>query len=155
MASLAFGPKGRTIVSGATDRRVRLHDARTGRVVRVFAGHRRVVHAVAYSVSGAYVISGCDTGTIRIWSVRTGRTVRRWKAHDDKIWALCLSQDGGTLYSASSDKTVRVWDLRSGREIARLDIGLCVVVKDGTVVAVEALEGTDEAIRVPTPNSPL
>jgi DUF1009 family protein len=32
------------------------------------------------------------------------------------------------------------------RSIAGLDIGLCVVVKDGTVVAVEALEGTDETI---------
>ena len=33
------------------------------------------------------------------------------------------------------------------RAIADLDIGLCVIVKDGTVVAIEALEGTDEAIR--------
>jgi DUF1009 family protein len=33
------------------------------------------------------------------------------------------------------------------KEIARLDIGQTVVVKNGTVVAVEALEGTNEAIR--------
>ena len=32
------------------------------------------------------------------------------------------------------------------REIARLDIGQTVVVKNGTIVAVEALEGTNEAI---------
>jgi DUF1009 family protein len=32
-------------------------------------------------------------------------------------------------------------------EIGRLDIGQCVVVKDRVVVAVEAVEGTDEAIR--------
>ncbi|WP_447979694.1 LpxI family protein [Candidatus Nitrospira bockiana] len=32
-------------------------------------------------------------------------------------------------------------------EIGRLDIGQCVVVKDKVVVAVEAVEGTDEAIR--------
>jgi DUF1009 family protein len=34
-----------------------------------------------------------------------------------------------------------------GMEIARLDIGQTVIVKNGTVVAVEALEGTNEAIR--------
>ena len=33
------------------------------------------------------------------------------------------------------------------REIARLDIGQTVIIKNGTVVAVEALEGTNEAIR--------
>jgi DUF1009 family protein len=37
------------------------------------------------------------------------------------------------------------WDMV--HEIGRLDIGQCVVVKDRVVVAVEAVEGTDEAIR--------
>jgi UDP-2,3-diacylglucosamine hydrolase len=36
---------------------------------------------------------------------------------------------------------------RIAKEIARLDIGQTVIVKNGTVVAVEALEGTNEAIR--------
>ncbi len=35
---------------------------------------------------------------------------------------------------------------RMAREIGRLDIGQCVVVRDGTVLAVEAIEGTDAAI---------
>ena len=42
-------------------------------------------------------------------------------------------------------------DIRYGwemaREIGRLDIGQCVVVKERVVVAVEAVEGTDQAIR--------
>jgi DUF1009 family protein len=37
------------------------------------------------------------------------------------------------------------WEV--AREIGRLDIGQCVVVKDRVVVAVEAVEGTDGAIR--------
>ena len=37
------------------------------------------------------------------------------------------------------------WDIAC--ETGRLDIGQCVVVKDRAVVAVEAVEGTDEAIR--------
>jgi DUF1009 family protein len=35
---------------------------------------------------------------------------------------------------------------RVAKEISRLDIGQCVVVKNGTVVAVEAFEGTDAAM---------
>ena len=37
--------------------------------------------------------------------------------------------------------------LRLAREIGRLDIGQCMVVKDLSVLAVEAIEGTDETIR--------
>jgi DUF1009 family protein len=37
------------------------------------------------------------------------------------------------------------WEV--GLEIGRLDIGQCIVVKDRVVVAVEAVEGTDEAVR--------
>jgi DUF1009 family protein len=36
---------------------------------------------------------------------------------------------------------------RVAKEIGRLDIGQTVVVKDGAVMAVEAIEGTDDAIR--------
>jgi len=37
------------------------------------------------------------------------------------------------------------WNI--AKEIGRMDIGQCVVVKDRVIVAVEAVEGTDEAIR--------
>ena len=36
---------------------------------------------------------------------------------------------------------------RMAREVARLDIGQTIVVKKGAVIAVEAIEGTDETIR--------
>lgn len=48
--------------------------------------------------------------------------------------------------------TAEQWlDIRFGwriaREIGKLDIGQCVVVREGSVLAVEAIEGTDAAIR--------
>ncbi len=39
----------------------------------------------------------------------------------------------------------RGWGI--AKEIGRLDVGQCVVLKDRTVLAVEAIEGTDETIR--------
>lgn len=60
-----------------------------------------------------------------------------------------LAQPGlisGSKLSPREEKDVELgWNI--AREIARLDIGQTVVVKNGTVVAVEALEGTNEAIR--------
>jgi DUF1009 family protein len=56
----------------------------------------------------------------------------------------------GTL--TSRQPTKKEWeDIRYGwnvaKETGRLDIGQCVVIKDRVVVAVEAVEGTDEAIK--------
>ena len=60
-----------------------------------------------------------------------------------------LADEGPLTVRVPSEKE---WeDIRYGWEVAqhigRLDIGQCVVVKDRVVVAVEAVEGTDEAIK--------
>ena len=53
----------------------------------------------------------------------------------------------GKRRPSSDQKKDIAFGLRMAREIARLDIGQTVVVKGGAVVAVEAMEGTDETIR--------
>jgi len=61
-----------------------------------------------------------------------------------------LLTPAGVLTRRAPDE--REWaDLRAGarlaQEMGRLDIGQCVVLREGIVAAVEALEGTDAAIR--------
>ena len=52
----------------------------------------------------------------------------------------------GPKLSAREEHDVELgWNV--AKEIARLDIGQTIVIKNGTIVAVEALEGTNEAIK--------
>jgi UDP-2,3-diacylglucosamine hydrolase len=52
----------------------------------------------------------------------------------------------GPKLSSRQEHDVEVgWNV--AKEIARLDIGQTVVIKNGTIIAVEALEGTNEAIK--------
>ena len=52
----------------------------------------------------------------------------------------------GPKLSSREEQDVEIgWNI--AKEIARLDIGQTVVIKNGTIVAVEALEGTNEAIK--------
>ena len=52
-----------------------------------------------------------------------------------------------TKRSPSKDEKADIaFGLRIAKEIGKLDIGQCVVVGKGSVLAVEAIEGTDEAI---------
>src|SRR5437016_10350787 len=52
---------------------------------------------------------------------------------------------GANLSRAEEDDVDLGWS--AAKEIARLDIGQTIIVKNGTVVAVEAFEGTNKAIR--------
>jgi hypothetical protein len=55
------------------------------------------------------------------------------------------------LLTRKKPSAAQLDDIRFGwkiaREVGRLDIGQCVVVRDRSVLAVEAIEGTDAAIR--------
>lgn len=69
---------------------------------------------------------------------------------DQRVFLKDLFPEKGVL--TKREPTEEEWkNIRYGfslaREIARLDIGETVVVKDEAVVAVEAIEGTDEAIK--------
>lgn len=60
-----------------------------------------------------------------------------------------LAQSGliaGSKLSPRQEQDIELgWKI--AKEIARLDIGQTIIVKNGTIVAVEALEGTNEAIK--------
>jgi len=60
-----------------------------------------------------------------------------------------LAQPGtlGRIQPGSGIRDDMAFGIRIAREISRLEIGQTVVVKRGTVLAVEGFEGTDQAIR--------
>lgn len=67
-----------------------------------------------------------------------------------QTYAPGLATPPGVLTRRAPDEREQA-DLKRGLELAselgRLDIGQCLVLREGIVAAVEALEGTDEAIR--------
>ncbi|WP_027722382.1 LpxI family protein [Maridesulfovibrio zosterae] len=48
---------------------------------------------------------------------------------------------------SESEYSDLVFGWKIARELGRLDIGQCVIIKDGVIAAVEAIEGTDAAIK--------
>ncbi|MDP6685586.1 MAG: UDP-2,3-diacylglucosamine diphosphatase LpxI, partial [Candidatus Omnitrophota bacterium] len=72
------------------------------------------------------------------------------KLLDSTTFLSDLLPDKGTLTKTPLDRKV-LEDIEFGREIAKsiagLDIGQSVVVKDKVVLAVESIEGTDEAVK--------
>ena len=109
--SVECSPDGRWIASEREDSVLALWEASTGRLVRVFEGHRKHIHDVAFGPDGSWIASGSGDMTIRVWSTATGRSLRVLEGHSGWVRSMDVSRDGRRLASGSTDGTVRLWEI--------------------------------------------
>ncbi|KAH8810513.1 quinon protein alcohol dehydrogenase-like superfamily [Flagelloscypha sp. PMI_526] len=114
--SVAFSPDGQRIVSGSSDKTLRLWDATTGIIIgEPLHGHSDSVRCVAFSPDGKRIVSGSMDKTLRIWDATTGAVIGEpLRGHSDSVRAVAFSPNGQHIVSGSWDKTLRLWDVRTG-----------------------------------------
>lgn len=109
----------RTVIAGGLLGEIRLWDATTYEVLKVFCpphGCQRV-GALTFSPCGRYLVSGAswiDTGqmSIRLWEVATGENIATFWGHSTDVQDLAFSPDGTLLVSGSYDGTLLLWDMK-------------------------------------------
>ncbi|KIP03889.1 hypothetical protein PHLGIDRAFT_218517 [Phlebiopsis gigantea 11061_1 CR5-6] len=140
------GPDGVLLAFGSTDKKVRVHDADTGKAVgQPLCGHEATVLSVAFSsddLQGLRLASGSSDYTVRIWDVGSGQQVRVLRGHDDIVTSVAFSRMTGYVVSGSKDMTAKLWsaDAHQGRLIATLeghtdDVNAVAVSPDGRYIA--------------------
>jgi WD40 repeat protein len=149
--SVAFNSDGSMLVSGGTDRVVRLWNVATGKQSGELAGHRGAVYTVAFNPAGTEVASGSADRTVQLWNVRTQKGVQTI-AQPDAVFGLAFSPNGRMLASGGADATVRLWQLKKGRFVPALvltgDTGLVRSVAFSPDGRTLASASSDRTIRV-------
>ncbi|KZP21256.1 hypothetical protein FIBSPDRAFT_1044218 [Athelia psychrophila] len=114
---IAFSPDGTKIVSGSSDKTVRVWDAITGQAaLPPLEGHEEEVYSAAFSPDGTKIVSGSSDKTVRVWDAVTGQAaLLPLEGHEDWVVSAAFSPDGTKIVSGSGDKTVRVWDAVTGQ----------------------------------------
>lgn len=103
------------IFGGGADKKIRVHDASSGAVIRELSGHPRGVTAL--SCRGELLASGDAGGSVLVWEWRSGVIVAEWKDSLPEVSAVGIAEDGGLVYSMHRDGSVRVWDLETKEAI--------------------------------------
>ncbi len=136
-----------------------------GRMIRILQEEMIIRAVMVGGIKKACFFSNFrpDLRSIKILQrVRERKDDSVLRAVADELEKEGITIDGATRYVPSlvagngaltrRQPSRREWDdlksgFRVGREIGRTDVGQCIVVKRGTVLAVESMEGTDETIR--------
>lgn len=118
VSSVAFCPTGRHVLTGSQDMTAILWDADTGRRLRTFDGHGRVVGSLALSRDDRRV-AAVHTGetTVDIWDGAVGLGPHLIDGNTDIIRSVAFSPDGQHIATASRDNRVLSWDAATGQKL--------------------------------------
>jgi WD40 repeat protein len=97
--AVCFSLDGRLLLSGSTDKTVRLWETSTGHCIRIFEGHTDAVLSVCFSPHGALAASGSlnRDKAVRIWDLASGQCLNALREHGYRVRSLCFSPDGKCL----------------------------------------------------------
>ncbi|CAJ0960968.1 unnamed protein product, partial [Mesorhabditis belari] len=101
---------GKYVVSGSTDRTVRVWCGQTGAQRHVLQGHTSEVYCM--SLHGTTLVSGSRDGTLRVWDIVDGKCLHILTGHLRMV--NCVQFDGIRAVSCAFDFTVKVWNVETG-----------------------------------------
>ena len=110
--SLAMNPAGTVIVSGSTEKVLRVWDPRSCGKLMKLKGHSDNVKALVLSRDGSQCLSGSSDGTIKLWSLGQQRCIATYSCHEEGVWALQPSENFSQVFSSGRDSCVYMTDLR-------------------------------------------
>jgi WD40 repeat protein/serine/threonine protein kinase len=116
--SLAFTPDGQTLISGSTDKTVKLWDITKGRERNTFTNYGAGVGGLRMSPDGKMLATGGSAGNQRITvqEIPSGKELLQVRGHQNIITDGSFSPDGQKFITGSADGTVRVWDVTASQK---------------------------------------
>jgi WD40 repeat protein len=118
--SVAVRPNSQNILSGSSDRTIKLWDISSGKLLQTFSRHSGSVWSVAVSPNGQRFASGSGDNTADVWDLATGKFLCTLAGHSGTVWSTAFSADSTTLATGSDDRTIRLWSMTTGKEFRQL-----------------------------------
>jgi WD40 repeat protein len=143
---------GQHIISGATDRLVRVWSVATKSLVSTCRGHTRPLKAVAAMPDGQRFLSGGYDSTVRVWLL-DGTLKNTFELHTDAVAALVAMPDNQHALSGSKDRTVKLFNVNDGAVLRTFwhhtdAVGCLALLPDGIRFFSGAWDNTAEIVEI-------
>jgi len=105
---LSFLPNGTTLIGSNGGSAARLWDVASGKLLRIYRGHRGNITSLALAQDGTVFATGSDDRTIRLYDLDTAES-RVMGVHEGAVRAVGIDPHGQWAVSAGDDGYVRMW----------------------------------------------
>jgi hypothetical protein len=120
---LGLSADGSLIVCGHQLGKLRLYDAKTGKLIWTYKRHDGEVNSLCISQDKKLILSGGADKTLKVWEIgkhesiralRQGDCLATFTGHDAAVLSVCLRRDNQFALSGSADHTLRLWQVATG-----------------------------------------
>ena len=120
--AIAISPDGKYIAKGKIDSIVVMIDIATGKIVKQFVGHNKIVFGLDFSSDGKMLATCGGDRQIKIWNTQTAEEIITLIGHKDLVFDVKFSSDNKYLISGSWDGTLRIWEVATGKTVQYINL---------------------------------
>jgi WD40 repeat protein/formylglycine-generating enzyme required for sulfatase activity len=113
----AFSSDGKRLLTGGSDKTMRLWDVERGTEIRKFEKHTDVVIGVTFSPDNLRALSGSNDGTAIVWEVESGAPLWSLEKREQGINKVAFADDGSTVICSTANGMFRVVDAANRKEV--------------------------------------
>jgi RNA polymerase sigma factor (sigma-70 family) len=121
LSALALSPDGKLLVTRASDDRVRLWEAATGKELHALGGRKELpgLWGFAFAPDGKVLVTAGADGMLRFWDTNSGRERHRAEGNPHGVRCLAFSGDGKLLAVGGEDNALDLWDATGRKRLRR------------------------------------
>lgn len=115
LAAFAWSPDGRFVAACASDRTVRVWDARSGREERRLSGHTGEVSCCSWAPDGRSIVSAGAEALAILWDAQSGSKLLSWPVPEASHNVCAWSPEGDAILFSAGGRFA-AYDAATGRE---------------------------------------
>jgi WD40 repeat protein/serine/threonine protein kinase/tetratricopeptide (TPR) repeat protein len=116
-SSAVFSWDGRTVLTGVSDKTVRVWDAGTRKPVGEPMSHDDFITSAAFNPNGPTIVTASADKTARLWDAASGKPFAEPMRHADAVLSVAFTPNGRTVATGCEDNTARLWDAATAKPI--------------------------------------
>ena len=111
--SCSFSADGQWLVSASEDGILRLWEAKSGKEIRTFTGHKKAVNCCAFSPDGIHLISASKDQTLKLWETASGKCLKTITLPWISNYVSFSPTTPGLIVTANSNGTLTLFDFKA------------------------------------------